>query len=122
MCEYSRAFNKADKDGSGTLDYKEFHRILTRTGVTVNEKLVKKAFAALDADKDGVISFQEACLALRVCMQHRSNYLIMKHTACNNAKERNTVKFCIFIQYVKFPDINLMQFICSIHRYYKVDL
>jgi hypothetical protein len=52
-------FAKYDKDGSGDIDARELALVLEDLGVEANEERLREAFALLDANGDGIISFDE---------------------------------------------------------------
>lgn len=54
-----RAFNRADRDGSGYLDFKEFLDSLRELEVTIAYQHALSRFAKLDKDKDGRICESE---------------------------------------------------------------
>jgi len=52
-------FAKYDRDGSGDIDARELALVLEDLGVEANEERLREAFALLDANGDGIISFDE---------------------------------------------------------------
>ena len=52
-------FNKIDIDGSGTIDFEEFLKVMKQLGVRLNRKQLKEKFMKVDTDGSGTITFQE---------------------------------------------------------------
>jgi len=48
-----------DLDGSATIDFNEFLRVIVGEMSTFRQSLVEKAFQTLDVNKDGEISIEE---------------------------------------------------------------
>ena len=57
--EYKDAFNLFDKDGSGSVDRKEFLKVLKNLGQNVTKEEVDEIIKDLDQDNSGEISFDE---------------------------------------------------------------
>ncbi len=57
--EYKDAFNLFDKDGSGSIDHKEFFKVLKNLGQNVTKEEVDNIIKDLDQDNSGEISFDE---------------------------------------------------------------
>ena len=54
-----RAFNRADKDGSGKLDRKEFRNCLKNSELGLTRREINTLMAYADEDGDGLISYEE---------------------------------------------------------------
>ncbi len=61
-----RVFTKADTDGSGNLDRKEFKEALKAAGLGLTRKDINLIMTTADIDRDGVISYEEF---IPVCFQ-----------------------------------------------------
>ena len=59
MFDMQTEFNKFDKDGSGTVNRREFLLLATALGLTLTKKERDRVFDSLDIDKGGVVSFAE---------------------------------------------------------------
>jgi len=57
--EIRRMFNRADKDGSGSLTKEEWHSVLNSSGCKTSMKEVEEFFDEMDRDFDGRLSFSE---------------------------------------------------------------
>jgi len=57
--EIRRMFNRADKDGSGSLTKEEWHSVLNSSGCKTSMKEVEEFFDEMDRDFDGRLSFAE---------------------------------------------------------------
>jgi Ca2+-binding EF-hand superfamily protein len=57
--ELQRLFSRFDIDGSGSVDEAEFRRILEALGEDPSDEVLSLEFAVIDADLDGVVSFDE---------------------------------------------------------------
>merc|ERR1719162_1527218 len=53
------AFHTADKDGNGTLDYRELLSFIHSSGVEMNRAELTAAFLALDKNFDDKITYEE---------------------------------------------------------------
>jgi len=57
--EVRKMFNRADKDGSGSLTKEEWHSVLNSSGCKTPMKEVEEFFDEMDRDFDGRLSFEE---------------------------------------------------------------
>ncbi|MCA9718357.1 MAG: EF-hand domain-containing protein [Myxococcales bacterium] len=57
--EVRRAFDRFDRDGSGTIDLAEFRRLVAELGSEKPPAAVEADFDALDADEDGLLGYYE---------------------------------------------------------------
>ena len=55
--EIKETFESIDKDGSGSLEFDEFRRLMLKMDHTRSEGDLRAQFAAIDADRDGRASF-----------------------------------------------------------------
>jgi hypothetical protein len=62
-CE--QAFADFDLDGNGSIDYREFKRVVKDVlGVPLDVKKLRKVWRALDQDDSNIIKYQEFCVAI----------------------------------------------------------
>jgi hypothetical protein len=59
LTKLSDIFSRMDKDGSGSLTYKEFRKGLFNVGIKLNTKETKILCEGLDTDKSGEIEYKE---------------------------------------------------------------
>ena len=60
-----QAFADFDLDGNGSIDYKEFKRVVMEVlGVPLDVKKLRKVWRALDQDDSNIIKYQEFCVAI----------------------------------------------------------
>ena len=52
-------FVRFDSNGDGLVDESEFQKILQRLGGNSSDEVLSLEFAAIDANTDGVVGFQE---------------------------------------------------------------
>ena len=53
------AWKRYDRDGNGTIDTSELALMLEDLGVEVTEERVREAFASVDTNRDGIITYEE---------------------------------------------------------------
>ena len=54
-------FANIDSDGSGSIDFEEFSRLLLSLGLSRVDDIARLAFEAMDKNGDSKIDFQEFC-------------------------------------------------------------
>ena len=59
--ELQTQFAKIDKDGSGSIDYEEFSRLLRSMGLSRVDEIARHAFESMDKNGDSEIDFDEFC-------------------------------------------------------------
>jgi hypothetical protein len=62
----SSSFRRADRDGSGTIDSGELASILKDAGIELEPRMMERLMLKMDRNGDGVVSYEEFMLALRV--------------------------------------------------------
>eukprot|EP01047_Picozoa_sp_COSAG01_P025901 COSAG01_NODE_1651_length_9623_cov_6.232045_12_plen_146_part_00 len=60
------SFRRADRDGSGTIDSGELASILRDAGIELEPRMMERLMLKMDRNGDGVVSYEEFMLALRV--------------------------------------------------------
>ncbi len=59
--ELQAHFANIDTDGSGSIDYEEFCRLLRSLGLSRIDDIARLAFEAIDTNGDNEIDFDEFC-------------------------------------------------------------
>ena len=59
LTKLKKGFVSHDKNGSGSIDQKEFLSLMKKNGMNLSEEIFEFMFSTTDSNQDGVIDFQE---------------------------------------------------------------
>lgn len=77
MAGLSRKFRIADDDNSGTVDIKEFTKVVGEHALGWTAAQIKLVFDQFDSDKSGTISFDEFMFGVRGQLNERRQQLVL---------------------------------------------